>query len=246
MFKYTKFLGSFILSVLLIAGCGGGGDSAPANVPAQGFYWGATGDGRVAFGTILDSGGYYFLYSAQGSTTMAGVVQGSGSATDTTFSSGNARDFNLEWGQVYTATVNASYVKKQSISATIKYADGSTNTFDGTYDPDYENTPLLSSLVGPFNGSVVGSSGTEAASVTVNANGSLTGNTASGCSVTGSVSPRAKGNVFNITINTTVAGGCASNSTYSGMAYYDVARRLLLVMAPNGARDDGVLYVGKN
>lgn len=242
-------LSGAVFSLLLVVGCGGGGgDSTPppaAATSAEGLYSGTTTTGRAITGLVLDDGTYYVLYSPVGSATaIAGVVQGSGTSSAGTFSSSNTRDFNLEGLGVLSATVSASYVQKQSLNGTVSYSAGGTTSFSSTYDANYETVPSLAALAGTFTGQVASSAGTENATVTVSSAGAISGSGASGCAVSGSASPRTRGNVFNISLTFGGAPCLFANQTLSGIAYFNSAAKRLYAVAPNAGRTDGVLFVG--
>jgi hypothetical protein len=247
-------MGSRIKNLLALAaasvffsGCGGG-DSIPPSVAAssaEGLYSGTTTTGRNVTGLVLDDGTYYVLYSPVGSSTaIAGVVQGTGTSNAGTFSSGNTRDFNLEGLGVLSATVSASYVAGQSLNGTVSYSVGGTTSFSSTYNADYETVPSLAAIAGTFTGQVASSAGAENATVTISSAGAISGSGASGCAVSGSASPRARGNVFNASLTFGGAPCLFANQTLSGIAYFDSTARRLYAAAPNSGRTDGVLFVG--
>ena len=246
--RTVRAFGGAVLSLLLVAGCGGGGgDSPPPPVAssAEGLYSGTTTTGRTITGLVLDDGTYYVLYSPVGSSTaIAGVVQGNGTSNAGTFSSGNARDFNLEGLGVLSATVSANYVAKQSLNGAVSYSAGGTTSFSSTYDANYETVPSLAALAGTFTGQVASSAGTENATVTVSSAGAISGSGASGCAVSGSASPRPRGNIFNISLTFGGAPCLFANQTLSGIAYFNSAAKRLYAAAPNASRTDGVLFVG--
>ena len=245
-------LSAVLASVVLASACGGGFDTTPsataATSTAQGLWIGTTNTGRTATGIVLSDGTFYVLYSLAGvgnATTIAGAVQGTGASNSGTFSSSNARDFNLESLVVLPATVSAMYVPKQSFNATITYAAGAPVATTGTYDADYETVPSLATLAGTYTGQAVTLAGVVAnATLTVSTSGAVSGLSAGGCAATGSASPRTDGNAYNMTI--TFGGGtCAfANQTLSGIGYFNSVAKRLYAAAPNAARDDGVLFVG--
>jgi hypothetical protein len=244
----TKRL-TLALVVLTLAACGGGGgggDSSPTpTTQAEGLYSGATNTGRAITGLVLDDGTYYVLYSSVGApNSIAGVVQGNGTSTASTFTSSNTRDFNLEGFGVMSATLSATYIDNQSLSGTVTYSGGGSTTFSGTYDSLYEATPSLAALAGTFTGQVASSVGMENAAVTVSSNGTFSGISSGGCSFTGTVAPRARGNVFDIAITFGGAPCLFANETLSGIGFFNASAKRLLVATPNAARTDGALFVG--
>lgn len=243
--KTLTTLSASLISALLMAGCGGGGGDSPpaAATTAQGLWIGTTSTNRTITGLVLSDGTYYVLYSSVGnSSTIAGVVQGTGSSNAGTFSSTNAKDFNLEGLGVLSATVSASYSSKQSFNGTIAYSGAST-PFTSAYDANYETTPTLASLSGTFTGQVALSVGVQAATVTVSPSGAISGG-ASGCSISGTTTPRADGNAYNLSITFGSSPCFFANQTFTGIGYFNSTTKRLYAAAPNAARTDGVLFVG--
>lgn len=241
------------VGVLALAGCGGGGGggggsgaAAPVtNSPAEGLWLGSTGDGRAITGLVFENGLYYILYSLVGDTgTIAGVVQGNGSTSGANFSSGNARDFNLEGSGVLVATVAGTVAAQSTFAGTVTYGPGLTNTFAATYDSDYELTPSLSTVAGTYGGEVAFSLGVEPATITIAANGALSGTGDSGCTVSGSISPRARGNAYNVSITFGGAPCHFANQTLAGIGYYEATGQRFFSATPNAARTDGILFAG--
>lgn len=238
----------------VVAGCGGGGgggssDSGSTPAPAtsaEGLWVGSTDNDRAVTGLVLDDSTYWVLYSIMGnSAIIGGAVQGSGTSQNGSFTSVNGRDFNLEGLGASDVTVNASYVMEQTFSGTIEYAGtGEQITFTSSYDSDYELTPSLAAISGTYSGAASTSGGTESATVTVSDSGAISGSGASGCSFTGSASPRAQGNVYNLSV--TFGGGVCANgtSTVTGVAYFDAETKQLRSAALNSAKTDGFIYVG--
>lgn len=248
--KSTRTPQLLLATAVALAACGGGGGGgspapAPPTTTAEGLYAGTTGNGRAFTGLVLDDGTYYVLYSPVGnSAAVAGVVQGTGTSTATAFTSSNTRDFNLEGLGVLPATLSATYSAKQSLAGTVSYSAGASVTLSGTYDAAYELTPSLAALAGTFTGQVASSAGVENATVTVASNGTLSGTGASGCTVSGTAAPRARGNVFNISLTFGGAPCLFANQTLSGIAYFNATAKRLYAATPNAARTDGVLFVG--
>jgi hypothetical protein len=246
----NRLLAASILLAGAAAGCGGsgsdGGNDAPTATTAEGLWNGTTNSGRTTVGLVLDDGEYWVIYTLVGNNAViAGAVQGDGESRNGSFTSSNGRDFNFEGVGVNDLTVDASYVMKQSFSGSLKYKTSGTQfTFAGTYDAAYELTPSLSSVAGSYTGSALTSGGVEFATTTISSSGSITGSSASGCSFSGSISPRAHGNVYNLTI--TFAGGVCANgsSTVTGVGYFDAGTKQIIAAGLNGSRTDGFISVG--
>jgi len=237
----------------LLVGCGGDDDSSttpppPSTDTAEGLWQGTTDTGRSITGLLLSDGTYYVLYSTTTDPTIVGgVVQGTGTSNNGSFTSTNARDFNIEGLGVQPATISASYFAKQSFNGTVTYTSlGNTvANFTTTYDAAYELTPLLSELGGTYSGQVASSAGVESATLTVNGNtGNVTGTSLSGCGFTGTATPRTDGNAFDMSVTFGGDPCLFANQTFTGIAYYDAVDKFLYAAAPNASRTDGVLFLG--
>jgi len=235
-----------VVSSLLLAACGGGGgDGSSSGATAEGLWLGSTNNSRTVTALVLDDATFYVFYSASGNpAVIAGVVQGSGNSDNGNFSSTNVRDFNVEASSVLTPTFSATYQPSQSLKGTITYTPGGAVTFTGTFNTSYDSTPSLAALAGTFTGRVAALRGAENASVVINGTGTISGSGTSGCTVSGTVTPRAHGNVFNVSLTFGAAPCILANQTSTGAAYFDAATKRLLVATPNAARTDAVLFVG--
>lgn len=247
-----KFLNlALAASLVSLAACGGGGGggdddkpAAPAAEPAQGLWQGSTDTGRTVTGIVLADGTYYFLYSPPNDPSrVAGVVQGQGRSSGSTFSSGDARDFNLEGGGVASGTVSASFAARQRFDGKVTGQAGSVR-FDTTYDRAYETVPTLAAIAGTYAGEVALSPGLEGASVTIAASGAISGSGGSGCAFSGQVTPRSDGNVYTLQLRFGAAPCQFAGQTLQGVAYLDAPRQRLYAAAPNASRSDGVLFLG--
>jgi len=229
--------------------CGGGyGESNVSSLPqstatsAEGFWRGTTPTRRTVGGLVLDDGSYWVFYTARGDPNLlAGLVQGTGTSHSGSFCSSNTGDFNVEGVGILTATMRGTYVQKNSFNGTIAYRRGGTSSFTSTYNPDYERVPNVNVMVGSYSGRLATS---QTVTVTVSSAGTLSGHSTDGCTFTGSFSPRAKGNVFNVAV--TFGGGPCGNGTdtVNGVAFYDAATRRLYSAALNNARTNGFIFVG--
>ncbi len=248
--KYCEIALLGLLSSVLLVACGGGAGgsatSAPAaSSPAQGLWSGVTTTNRTVTNLVLGDGSYYMLYSpVSNPAAIAGVVQGTGSASSGVFASSNTNDYNLEGLGVNAATLSASYTAKQSFNGTVTYNAGGTSAFSATYDTSYDAVPSLAVLAGTFAGQVAAlTGGIQNASMTVSSAGVLSGG-GNGCAISGALSPRADGNAYNISITFGAAPCLFAAQTIGGVAYFNSATNELYVVAPNAARTDGIIFVG--
>ena len=239
--------------VLALAACGGGGagggngGAAPVPGPsAEGLWIGSTSTSRTLTGFVLDSGTYWVLYSVPHvSALIAGVVQGTGTSVDGSFSSSDGMDFNVEGQRINNATVSASYVPKQTFTGSMTYP--TTNpafTFTSSYNSDYDQIPSVSAVVGTYTGiaSVAGSD--ELTTIVVSSPGVVAGTGTGGCTFLGTAVPRAKGNLYDLSV---VFGGgnCSSGtSAVAGIGYFDASAKRLYIAALNKSRSNGLIFVG--
>jgi hypothetical protein len=243
-----------LIFLVSLAACSGGGDTSaapPAPLPAasaEGFWSGTTDTNRTITGVVLDDGVYWILYSAVGDpSTVAGLIQGDSNSQNGVFASSNARDFRLEGQGILNATINGSFAIKQILNGTIVYQIGGQSTFTTTYNNEYELIPDMSAAAGTYTGPITA---TETVTVDVLPNGAISGHSAIGsgtivCTFTGSFSPRARGNVFDITVTFDGQAGCRNGAnTVNGIATYDAGSRTLYSAALNDDRTNGFIFIG--
>jgi hypothetical protein len=231
------------------AACGGGySESDVSSLPpptassAEGRWTGTTLTGRTVAGLVLDDGSYWLFYTARdNSHVLAGLIHGMGTSHAGSFGSSNTRDFNLEGTGIRAATMHGSYVPNKRFQGTIAYFTGDTESFTSTYDPDSEVAPNLNLVAGTYAGLRTDN---HTITVTVDSAGTLSGHSTDGCTVVGTLSPRAKENVFNITV-TFEGGACRQRTeTLMGVAFDDPATNRLYSAALNSARTASFLFLG--
>jgi hypothetical protein len=237
--------------LLALSACGGGGGnggtpSAPV-ISAEGLWTGSTSTARTVTGIVLDNGTYWLLYSVPNvSVLTAGFVQGTGTSINGSFSSSDGIDFNISGQGINNATVSASYVSKQSFIGSVSYPNpNSTYTFTSAYNADYDKTPSLSAIAGNYGGiaSVAGSH--EAITMVINSQGLVagTGTGTSSCQYAGLVVPRAKGNLYDLSL--VISGSnCTGTSSVTGIGYFDSGAKRLYLAALNSARSNGLVFDG--
>jgi hypothetical protein len=237
-------------SLLALAACGGGGNGGAASGPAasaEGLWTGSTSTSRSVTGIVLDNGTYWVLFSVPHvSAVIAGFVQGTGASLSGSFSSSDGIDFNVAGQGSNNVTVSASYVAKQSFNGSVSYPSlNSPFTFTSTYNADYDQTPSMPAIAGNYLGiaSVVGSN--EPITIVVSPQGVVAGTGgSSGCQYGGFVVPRAKGNLYDLSL---VVGGtaCATGtSAVTGIGYFDSGAKRLYLAALDKSRSNGLSFVG--
>lgn len=252
--KHNVTLTAAIVAALFLSACGGGGGgsasgSAPAPVvsgTAEGAWSGTTNQGRVVQGFVLDDGSMWFLYTNKTNKNLiAGAFVGNASAQNGSYTVSNGLDFNLEGSGINAASIAGTYGQKASISGSVNYTNPANNvTFTGTYVTDYDATPSLANVAGTYSGQTAVKAGVDSGTGVIDAAGNISTTGASGCKSTGKLTPRAKGNVFNITINFGAAPCATPNGSVTGVAYYNTATKYLYAVGLNAGRSDGVIFVG--
>lgn len=249
MCKVMRALPRWVVMVCLVSGCGGGdgGETPAPTATAEGLWIGNTTTARTVTGIVLDNGSFWALYSASNnSAIIAGGFQGTGSSVNGSFSSLDARDFNLEGQGINNAQVAGTYSAKQLLNGTITYPSlNQAIAFNSVYNPDYEQTPSLATIAGTYSGTAsTVPGGTDTATMFITQTGAITGIGTSGCTFAGNVAPHPRGNVYDVTI--TFGGGvCANgNSTVTGVGYFDASTKRLYGGTVNSTRTIASIFVG--
>lgn len=236
-----------ILFVLFLASCGSSDSNNTMQEtidPCVGMWTGSTSNGRSLFGVVLDDGYYYFIYSSQlDQHNIVGFIQGYVTIQDGRFVSSNVRDFNFEGYGVMSGTLKVTARQKKSLSGSLSYIGGGTNTFECSYNPDFESTASLSEIVGSFNGNVAVEDETQSASITIDEYGSFSG-IGNGCSFSGDVYPESNSNVFNSTLLFGSSPCFYPDRTFYGICYFDPSTNEIYAVYHNGRRDTGFIFIG--
>jgi hypothetical protein len=248
-----KFLGfplAVLASAALVTACGGGGDDQqvvqPPAVPAlDGLYDGKAGT-REFSALVLDDGRVYTIYTNQGATRIGGVVVARGNASDGKYVSTVMKDFSIEGEAIGSGAIAATYVPKASFNGTTTYmtAGFTGHTFAGTYNKSYELAPSVAAIAGTYNAAFLASTGDGgASSLRIASDGTLS-TSEPGCATTGTIAPRPKGNVFNVTVTSTGVGCVFPGVSLAGIAYYDTTRKSLIAVVHTGDLGKGWLAAG--
>ncbi len=242
-------LGNCFNSGFAPVACGGGyGERDVSSLPpptatsAEGRWMGSTSTGRTVAGQVLEDGSYWLFYSPRGHPhILADLVHGTGTSHSGSFGSSNTRDFKLEGAGIRAATMRGSYVPKKRFQGTIAYLNGKEESFTSTYDANSATLSNLSQVAGTYTSVRTGN---HSITVTVDATGRLSGRSTAGCTVAGTLSPPAKGNVFHTSVT---FGGDAcrhGTETLTGVTFYDAATNRLYSAALNNARTTSFLFLG--
>ncbi len=242
----SSLCGVFLVTCL--SACGSDGDTPSAPSPtlsttsAEGLWNGTTDTGRTVAGLVLDDGVYWVLYSTVGNpSTVPGLIQGDSNSKNGVFSSTNAKDLSLGTG-ILDATINGNYTAKQSLDGTIAYQAGGQIKFTTTYNSDYDLPPDVNAVSGIYTGPVAVN---ETVNVMVTSAGGISGSSSTGCTFTGSFSPRAQGSAFDVTMTFGGQPACLNGSdTVRGVGFYDAGAKRLYSAALNDTRTKGFVFIG--
>lgn len=218
-----------LFAVTVLAGCGGGssGTSAPPAPPAisavEGLYQGTIAEGSIT--VMLENGQYFAIYGeiASGRFVTYGLVEGSGTASNGTFSSTNSKDYYKAVVGV-DSSLNATYSPDVSFNGTISGGGEASSSF--TSVPlarsayDYKTAANLADIAGSWS---MVSMRDEYFKLNITPTGAITGTTADevtpvGCELTGTIAPRPSGkNVFNVSLTFGPAPCALPGQSFSGI-----------------------------
>lgn len=238
-------------------GSGGGGSSyMPPPVQAassEGVYVGTASNGTLnglfIESLVLENGQTYAMYGTQSSTAffVTGVIEGTGVTSGTNFSIANLKDFS-SGGAVVSGSLVATVNPGVSLTGTLVEPSGQI-TFPGLAPAGssyvYASAPNLSLITGAWSGNLL--SGGEAVNFTIGTTGSITGLSASNCSFTGNLVPRASGkNVFDFNLTYGAAPCALPNQTATGsvISYLlsNAQRQIILAGADATATHAAVIF----
>lgn len=206
MIKKIRLVCAGVVVLGVLTACGGGGGGGGGNpapmASAEGVYKATVTNSpnvSVLNAIVLEDGQFWGIYGNDvgGGLVVNGLVQGQGTSNNGAFTSSTIKDFGVV--PAAPATLNATYVPGGSISGS--FVEGnSTFTISGAVVPttsfDYNSPASLSNIVGNWN---LSSTSGNQIPITIAINGTFTGIAVTGCSVSGTVTPRPSGkNVFNV------------------------------------------------
>ena len=224
MDRYAKSI--FVTALIsLLCSCGGGsggsGNSAPTTANVQGEWSGSYSISGVASSTpitaVIESGGFGFFLDSSGVIYVLPVLNGSTTVTGTitayaplgyTFTDGHTQDqFNL------TGTASDT-----SITGTFG-GNGETGTFTLSKYTPFSGTPSI--ISGSYQGFYIGS-GEAAVDITMNSNGTFSGNDGNGCTIAGTASLVGSANLIAVAVDSTgtsTTPGIVCAGTLTGLGF---------------------------
>jgi hypothetical protein len=252
-----------LIFVLLLTGCssGGGDDAPPAAITgtAEGLWTGTTGNGRTVLGAVLDDDTYWFFYSAIGRPSVfAGVVHGAGHSQGGAFSSPRGMDFNIEpnvFGDGRLA-ISGSYLPGQRLEGILAYFDGGSVSVNLAPAPE-AGAPDLAQVAGTYPGQGELIALPSRSTVMILPSGRVcfvqgplqTVDAVTGeplppdlydtrdrlCEMLGTLTPRAQGHVYDLSLVNRSGYGYTAVKTYTGVAILDPETGRLWCAAVNAA-----------
>lgn len=226
-------------------------NTTSAVLNAEGLWRGSSDTSRTVTALIADNGFYWVLYSAAGNNaTTAGVIVGNTISSNGSITSSNGKDFNFETNSLFPLIWTGSYTAKTRLQGTLTYTDipGGIVTLNTTHDSGYNITPNVATISGRYTGSSTSLANRNVPTAfVIYATGQLTGSRTDGCTFSGNVTPRLRGNIYNVSI--TYGVGCSeSNSGRStsstGTAYVNPANNQLQSVTLNNSVNDVLLFIG--
>src|SRR5437867_2704321 len=102
-----------IAIALSASGCSDQTTVATSENTAEGLWVWTINTNRTVTAAVLDDGPYYFFYSAVANPNqIAGVIQGTGTSNNGSFTSSDTKDFGIGVA-VRDATISADYAARQ-------------------------------------------------------------------------------------------------------------------------------------
>lgn len=264
--KNIKLCALAVLSGLLLAGCGGDGDDdrnySPDRSLAQGVYDGTityNNGGRVSFSQqtiVLENGEYFIVYgeTIENVFFVDGFLHGTGRIEEGTnnFFSFDLADYFFVRGSnsldaVFDGDLRANFSSGVFFNGTARQRDSFVE-FSGnaptaaTYD--YNTAASLPNITGDWAmRDLLGAPLT----ISIAESGGFTGSYASGCALSGTLTPRASGkNVFDMTITNGATPCSQPGLTFTGVAIESTpsttARALVMAGTTTSGNNGTALY----
>lgn len=239
---------------LALSACGGGGTSAsapgtptpptpdppvtpkPALSDLQGFWNATLSSTSSASAVILPNGQAWVVYESGGSVTA--LAQASLSLNNTTYS-GSGKYYSLPVGGVqdYSMSGTLPAPVAGTLSNSVRIGSGTATAMTWTYNKAYETPLSQNSAQGHWSGKL----GADNLSWDVDATGTLTGTSTTGCTYSGTLIPNASAKaVLDAAITETCAGTAQSLSGIARLSA-DKSSMSLVYITAGGAQAGAVL-----
>lgn len=262
--RITKSLTMSLVSATFLASCGGGGSSdttaavsqpesgavALPTTSIQGVFDGSIDASRPLTSLLLDDGSYYIVYSdATTPSQILGVVVGTGTANNGSFTSDNALNLSLQGTGSQSpaaATLTSSLTPKQSWNGFLTDKNsGQTNAFASGYNAAYESMPALAEIAGTYSGTMATKDARESGiELSITADGKLTGKLRCGCTVNATL-VRQDGKLgYDATISFEGGTHPLAGKSMSGNVYVDLVTKRLYIVGKLQGSNGQVVFAG--
>ena len=248
-----------LFAAVALSGCGGSGDDAappPAKPPAtvvsgaEGLWTGQTPDAIALSvqGVVLENGETWNIVSAVDGTVV-GFSQGNIQASAPDAITGTGRYLNVvDQAHLTDRKIESvSYFGRFAVRDSIQITASNGWKYAGNYGVRYEQPAAVSELLGTYVGTGIGNQvSTPLISLSVTTGGLVSTTSYPGCSVRGTLVPRASGrNVFDLPLTfdgTTcpVANGAVVNH----VVLYNNTSRSILIMGQSASKEQTYIYTG--
>jgi len=231
----------------------GSNSDTPVALPTtviSSVFDGQTGTSQPLTTFLLSDGSYFMVYSdASTPQKFLGAIMGTGTLSSGSFSSTDALDVSLLGSGTHSADaaiLSASYTEKTSLNGTLTYtASNQPRTFVGTYNSSYETLPSLQTLAGVYTGSFATKDLVEEnIQLTVNADGTVSGQLPCGCAINATLVPRSDGTAYDATLSFTGGTDAFSGKSFAGNVYADTANHRLYIVGKISGTADNAVFVG--
>lgn len=213
--KIRSFLGSVVLGIFVLVGLvacggGGGGGETTTNVSANGLWNGTFTESGV--GTFDISGLLYNGRIIAISESAGAIYDGSYTVSGSSIS-GTVTAYQINGGPFATVTLSGTVTEQGSISSSFNTSYGTSGTISLSFDSIYNRPSSLSLVAGNWNYT----RGDYSLTITVQSNGTYSGQDSEGCVVSGSIGLLDTAhNLYNI--NTSIASCEDVTGSYTGFA----------------------------
>ena len=253
----TTALGGLVAALVLSA-CGGGGDDVapPAPKPpatvvtgVEGLWTGATTDPLNVQGVVLENGeSWSILTDALGA--VVGISQGAVQTSGPDVVSGTGRYLNVvdEANLASRTTVAVSYSGKYAVRDSVQVTDSKGVKFTGTYGVLYEQPAVVSELLGTYTGTGIGNQVRESSvSLSISTGGLVSIPSYPGCSIRGTVVPRASGrNVFDLPLTFSGAACPVGDGVVvQHVVLYNDTTQAIVIMGQSASKAETFVYTGQ-
>lgn len=201
----------------------------PVTIKAEGRWSGTVGSANTINALVLDDNSFWAVVGTNAAPTA--VLTGNGTLSASTYSIGELRQVTAS-GTSSTGSLMAMVSTQSALTGSVTLGS-TTAALSANYSSVYAGSPSVAAAVGVFAGTSTEAGRGGLASLVVEPNGGVKGLTQQGCAFTGTLAPRRSGNVFDLTLTTTVEpdGSCSSSAPRSGVLQIGSNGQALLATA---------------